>query len=142
MIGKEILNYTVVSFLGKGGMGSVYLGEHKYIKNQKVAIKVINKEMVNSFTKQRLEKEAVHLASLSHQNIVHFQDYHIDDEGNLYLIIEYADGMTLDKYIQNVSGLIVEDRICELFEPILDAVGFAHKHKVVHLDIKPANIME
>lgn len=141
MIGKEILNYTVISFIGKGGMGSVYLGEHKYIKNQKVAIKVINKEMVNSFTKKRLEEEAIYLAGLNHQNIVHFQDYHIDDEGNLYLIIEYADGMTLDKYIQNVSGLIVEDRICALFEPILDAVGYAHKHKVVHLDIKPANII-
>lgn len=141
MIGKEILNYTVVSFIGKGGMGSVYLGEHKYIKSQKVAIKVINKEMVNSFTKQRLEEEAVHLAGLSHQNIVHFQDYHIDEEGNLYLIIEYADGVSLDEYIKTVSGLIVEDRICTLFDPILDAVGYAHRHKVVHLDIKPANII-
>lgn len=141
MIGKEILNYTIVSFIGKGGMGSVYLAEHKYIKQQKVAIKVINSEMVNDFTRKHLEEEAEHLASLNHQNIVHFQDYHIDEEGNIYLIMEYADGVNLDEYIRTISGLIVEDRICALFEPILDAVGYAHKHKIVHLDIKPANII-
>lgn len=141
MIGKEILNYTIVSFIGKGGMGSVYLAEHKYIKQQKVAIKVINNEMVNAFTRKRLEEEAEHLASLNHPNIVHFQDYHIDEEGNIYLIMEYADGVSLDEYIRTISGLIVEDRICALFEPILDAVGYAHKHKIIHLDIKPANII-
>ena len=57
MIGKEVLNYTIVSLIGKGGMGSVYLAEHKYIKQQKVAIKVINSDMVNDFTRQRLKKK-------------------------------------------------------------------------------------
>lgn len=141
MIGKEILNYTIVSFIGKGGMGSVYLAEHKYIKQQKVAIKVINKDMVNGYTLKLLKEEAEHLASLNHQNIVHFLDYHLDEAGNIYLIMEYADGVSLDKYIRDVSGLIVEERICPLFEPILDAVGYAHKHSIVHRDIKPANIM-
>ena len=54
MIGKEILNYIILSLIGKGGMGSVYLAEHKYIKQQKVAIKVINANMVNYFTRKRL----------------------------------------------------------------------------------------
>ena len=49
MIGKEILNYTIVSLVGKGGMGSVYLAEHKYIKQQKVAIKVIYIEIYTIF---------------------------------------------------------------------------------------------
>lgn len=141
MIGKEVLNYTIVSLIGKGGMGSVYLAEHKYIKQQKVAIKVINKEMVNDFTREKLKEEAEHLASLNHQNIVHFLDYHIDEDGNIYLIMEYAEGLTLDRYIKEVSGLIVESRICPIFEPILDAVGYAHKHGILHRDIKPANIV-
>lgn len=141
MIGKEILNYTILSFIGKGGMGSVYLAEHKYIKQQKVAIKVINKEMVNDFTLKLLKDEAEHLAKLNHQNIVHFHDYHIDEAGNIYLIMEYADGVSLDKYVQTISGLIVEEKICPLFEPILDAVGYAHKHNIIHRDIKPANII-
>lgn len=81
MIGKEVLNYTIISLIGQGGMGSVYLAEHKYIKQQKVAIKVINKDMVNDFTREKLKEEAEHLASLNHPNIVHFLDYHIDEEG-------------------------------------------------------------
>lgn len=141
MIGKEILNYKIVSLIGSGGMGSVYLAEHKYIATQKAAIKVIKGDMVNDFTRASLKAEAQHLSSLNHQNIVRFLDYHIDDTGNIYLIMEYAEGMSLDKYIKKVTGLIVEEKICPIFEPLLDAVGYAHKHKIIHRDIKPANII-
>lgn len=141
MIGKEILNYVITSYIGQGGMGCVYLAENKYIKSQKVAIKVINSNMVNAFTKSRLEEEAEHLSKLDHPNIVHFMNYHIDEVGNMYLIMQYADGMSLEKYINTVTGLIVEDRICALFEPILDAVGYAHKQNIIHRDLKPNNIM-
>lgn len=141
MIGKEILNYRVVSLIGRGGMGSVYLAEHTLIKNEKVAIKVINSNMANSFTRELLQKEAEHLAALHHNNIVSFKNYQVDEEGNIYLIMEYASGINLEEYIKGVSGLIVEDRICPIFEPILDAVGYAHKRKRLHRDIKPANIV-
>ena len=141
MIGKEILNYTIVSFVGKGGMGSVYLAEHKYVKQQKVAIKVINADMVNDFTRSRLQQEAEALARLNHPNIVHFIDYHIDEAGNIYLIEEYAEGVSLDKYIKEVNGLIVEERICGMFEPILDAMSYAHKMHILHRDLKPSNII-
>lgn len=141
MIGKEILNYTIVSLLGKGGMGSVYLAEHKYIKQQKVAIKVINGNMINDFTRQRLAEEADRLARLNHPNIVHFINYHIDEAGSIYLIMEYADGHSLENYIRDVSGLIVEEKICPFFEPLLDAFDYAHRHKIIHKDIKPSNII-
>jgi serine/threonine-protein kinase len=141
MIGKEILNYVITDFIGKGGMGSVYVAENKHIRQQKVAIKVINADMVNEFTRTKLKEEAERLASLNHPNIVHFLNYDIDEKGNVYLIMEYADGVSLDRYIATISGLIVEERICPLFEPILDAVGYAHKHKILHRDIKPSNII-
>lgn len=141
MIGKEILNYTIVSLIGKGGMGSVYLAENKYIKQQKVAIKVINGNMKNDFTRQKLAEEADKLARLNHPNIVHFVNYHMDDAGTIYLIMEYADGYSLEDYIKNVSGLIVEEKICAFFEPLLDAFEYAHKHKIIHKDIKPSNII-
>ncbi len=141
MIGKEVLNYTIISLIGKGGMGSVYLAEHKYIKQQKVAIKVINGNMINDFTRQRLAEEADRLARMNHPNIVHFINYHIDEAGSIYLIMEYADGHSLEDYIKNVSGLIVEDKICSFFEPLLDAFDYAHKHKIIHKDIKPSNIV-
>ena len=141
MIGKEILNYRIVSVLGKGGMGSVYIAEHTLINNERVAIKVINANMANDFTKSLLKDEAEHLAGLNHPNIVSFKNYHIDKEGNIYLIMEYAEGKNLEDFIKNVNGLVVEDRICPLFEPILDAVGYAHKKKILHCDIKPANVV-
>ncbi len=141
MVGKEVLNYRIISLLGKGGMGAVYLAEHKLIEKQKVAIKVINANMVNDFTRKLLKDEAEHLAGLHHQNIVTFHDYHIDDDGTIFLIMEYADGESLESYINNINGLIVEDRICPLFEPILDGVGYAHKKGILHRDIKPANIV-
>lgn len=141
MIGKEVLNYVIVSEIGVGGMGAVYLAEHKYIKNQKVAIKVIKGNRINETAKQRLKEEAEHLASLNHPNIVKFLNYDIDQEGNVYLIMEYAEGVTLDRYIRTKTGLIVESKILPLFEPILDAFDYAHKHHVIHRDIKPSNII-
>lgn len=141
MIGKEILNYTITSFIGKGGMGSVYLAEHKYIKQQKVAIKVINADMVNDFTRTRLQQEAEALARLNHPNIVHFLDYHIDENGNIYLIEEYAEGVSLEKFIKEINGLIIEERICSLFEPVLEAMSYAHKMNIIHRDLKPSNII-
>lgn len=141
IIGKEILNYIILSQIGKGGMGSVYLAEHKYIKQQKVAIKVINANMVNDFTRNRLAEEADRLSRLNHPNIVHFVNYHIDEEGNVYLIMEYAEGDNLEHYINHVSGLIVEEKVAPIFEPILDAMEYAHKHNIIHKDIKPSNII-
>lgn len=141
MINKEILNYKIISLLGKGGMGCVYLAQNKYIQQQKVAVKVINSNMINDFTRQTFSQEAEKLARLNHPNIVHFLNYHIDEAGNMYLIMEYADGCSLEDYIKNVSGLIVEERICQFFEPILDAFEYAHKQKIIHKDIKPSNII-
>lgn len=143
MIGETIkkLNYKIVATLGQGGMGTVYLAEHTLVSNEKVAIKVINANMVNDFTRKLLHDEAQRLATLKHPNIVAFKNYHIDEGGNIYLIMEYAEGKSLEDYIRSVSGLIVEDRVCPIFEPILDAVGYAHKKGILHCDIKPANVV-
>lgn len=141
IIGREVLNYVIVKLLGSGGMGSVYLAENKYIKGSKVAIKVINSDMANDFTRKKIKEEAEILTSLNHPNIVKFLNYQIDDSGTIFLIMQFVEGTRLDVYIRDFSGLIVEDRICSFFEPILDAIEYAHQHNVLHRDIKPSNII-
>lgn len=141
MIGREILNYKIIKLLGAGGMGTVYLAVNKYIGQQKVAIKVIHPDIANDYTREKLHQEAEHLASLDHPNIVKFMNYHIDDDGTIYLIMEYADGVSLERFINEVNGLVVEDRVCGLFEPILNAFGYAHGKGILHRDIKPSNII-
>ena len=142
LIGKVILNYRITSCVGQGGMGSVYLAEHIFISNDRVAIKVINAEMVNDYTRERLDQEARLLVTLTNNdNIVKFRNYHIDENNNIYLLMEYVEGQDLNEYIHHTHGLIVEDDICDLFCPILDALGYAHQNEIIHRDIKPSNII-
>ena len=140
LIGKEILNYRIVRFIGKGGMGSVYEAVNQNF-NQKVAIKVLNANVAESeFARQTFVREAQTLLTLNHQNIVKFLNFYENEDG-VFLITEYVDGVTLDDFIKTKNGLIVESRAYELFSQILDAFAYAHKQGIVHRDIKPANIM-
>lgn len=139
LIGKEILNYRIEKLIGKGGMGSVYLAENKDIE-QKVAIKVLNDDLVQSPTvRERMKKEAQTLLRLDHPNIVKLLNYIEQDDG-IYLIMEYVEGCSLEDYLLNKNGLIVESRAYEMIRELLVAFSYAHKQGVIHRDIKPSNI--
>ena len=140
LIGKEILTYRIENLIGSGGMGSVYLAANKHI-NYKVAIKVLNENLAESaIIRQKFVREAETLLKLDHPNIVKFLNFYENEDG-VFLIMEYVDGITLDDFITNKNGLIVEKRAYEMFSQILDAFAYAHKKGVVHRDIKPANII-
>ena len=140
MIGTVILNYKVISLIGEGGMGKVYLAENEQI-GLKVAIKVLNTQFFNhEDIKARFKREAKTLALLDHPNIVKLLNYYEDDKG-LYLIMEYVDGNTLDEYIENVNGLIPEEKAIKFFTRLLDAMNSAHENGIIHRDLKPSNIM-
>jgi serine/threonine-protein kinase len=109
MIGKEIFNYRIESLIGKGGMGSVYLAANRDI-DQKVAIKVLNGHLADSeIIRGKFKKEARLLCSLDHPHIVKFLNY-VENEDGIFLIMEYVDGITLEDFINNKNGLIVEAR--------------------------------
>jgi serine/threonine-protein kinase len=140
MIGKEILNYRIEQELGKGGMGSVYLATNKNI-DQKVAIKALNENLADSVViRKKFRDEAQLLCSLDHPNIVKFLNFVENDDG-VFLIMDLIDGITLEEFINDKNGLIVENRAYEMFDQILSAFAYAHKKGVVHRDIKPANII-
>jgi len=140
MIGQQILNYKIISLLGEGGMGSVYLAEHSQV-NRKVAIKVLHAQFFkNEDIKLRFKNEASTMAHLQHPNIVNLLDY-LEDENGMYLIMEYIQGQDLDEYINNTTGPMPEEVAIPIMQQILSAFSYAHDKKIVHRDIKPANIL-
>lgn len=99
MIGEIISNYKIISVIGEGGMGTVYLAEHIHI-GRKAAIKVLHKKYLsNSNIKERFKHEAATLSQIQHPNIVKLYDY-VETNDGLYLIMEYAEGVLLDDYIK------------------------------------------
>ncbi len=140
MIGKQILNYKIISLLGEGGMGDVYLAEHLTIK-RKVAIKVLKPVLVkNDEIKRRFKNEASVMAQLQHSNIVGLLDY-LEDEDGLYLIMEFVEGKTLDIFLSELSEPLSIQRSKEIMIQMLKAFAYAHKNGIVHRDVKPSNII-
>lgn len=140
MLGTQIGNYKVLSQIGEGGMGTVYLAEHIML-HRKAAIKILSPQYANNNDiRARFKNEAVALAKLEHPNIVKLYDY-VETDTMLALIMEYAEGHNLDHYIANVRGPIPEPVALPLFDQILNAFAYAHNMGIVHRDIKPSNII-
>lgn len=140
MIGLHISSYKIMSLIGEGGMGNVYLGVHAIVGKQ-VAIKVLNQTLFgNPEIRGRFRNEASVLARLHHQNIVVFHDY-IETKDNACIVMEYVEGLNLDEYISKISGPIPESKALRIFLQILSAMQYAHSHNVIHRDIKPSNII-
>lgn len=132
--------YEIVGELGTGGMGSVFLGERSDGKfKQKVAIKMLRREFDTASIRRNFEREKEILAGLSHPSIAGLLDAGQTDDGFPYLVMEYVDGVPVDKYCFE-NDLSLNERL-KLFNRICDAVSFAHRKLVVHMDLKPSNIL-
>lgn len=135
--------YDVERELGKGAMGTVYLGRDPKI-NRVVAIKTL--ALSQEFEPDELEdvrerffREAETAGRLSHPNIVTIYD--AGEEHDLaYISMEFLEGTDLTGFTK-ADGLLPLDRVLELIAQAADALAFAHQHNVVHRDIKPGNIM-
>jgi membrane-associated phospholipid phosphatase/predicted Ser/Thr protein kinase len=136
--GLTIGHYAVVSRLGQGGMGEVFLARDTHL-GRHVALKVLSREFVGDREHlQRFQREARHLAGLSHPNIVTV--FAVEEiEGHHFLSMEYVDGHTLRSLVVP-SGLEVE-RFLEIAVALTDAVAAAHERGVTHRDLKPENVM-
>ncbi|MEN8119870.1 MAG: serine/threonine-protein kinase [Bacteroidota bacterium] len=140
MIGSIIENYEIDELIDEGGMGSIYLGVHKFLP-RKAAIKALN-PLLKSKPEiiERFRNEALILSKLQHPNIVSLYDYVENKEGN-FIIMEYIDGENLAEYIETTTGPIPQKRTINLFLKVLDAVGHAHANNIIHRDIKPSNFI-
>ena len=131
--------YRIVRKLGTGGMANVYLAEDEVL-GRRVAIKILNDRHAgdDQFV-ERFRREAKNAASLSHPNIVSIYDRG-EAEGTYYIAMEYLDGRSLKELIVARGPAPVNVSI-EYARQILAAIRFAHRHGIVHRDIKPHNVL-
>lgn len=140
LLGRVVNNYRLVSILGHGGTGTVYLAERADRQySAQVAVKIIDAATIHGDLGQRFRAERQILASLNHPNIARLIDAGETSEGQPYLIMEYVHGEPLDRYCDQ-RQLDVRARL-ELFLQVCGAVQYAHQNLIVHRDLKPANIL-
>lgn len=132
--------YSLIRLIGSGGMGSVYLAERKTAgTTQRVALKLLAPHAAGPSFVERFEREQRILASLEHPRITRMLDAGLGSNGQPYLAMEYVNGVPIDQYCDD-HALDIATRL-RLFEQACDAVEYAHRKLVVHLDLKPSNIL-
>ncbi len=140
LIGQSLGRYHILEQLGEGGMATVYKAYDTRLETE-VAVKVIRTDVLpqNALerTLKRFEREAKSLARLTHPNIVKVMDYG-DHDGAPYLVLVYLPGGTLKK---RMGQSMPWQEAVRLLIPVANALDYAHEQKVVHRDVKPANIL-
>ena len=136
--GSKLGPYEILSSLGAGGMGEVYRARDTRL-GRDVAIKVLPPHLADSLeARQRFEREARAVSSLSHANICPLFDVGSQD-GVEYLVMEYLEGETLA--VRLAKGPLKMDEVQRIAVEIADALEKAHRQGIVHRDLKPGNIM-
>ncbi len=132
--------YQVVSRIGRGGMGTVYLGEHTTV-GRRVAIKVLTHQWSrNELVAKRFRAEARAASAAGHPNIIEVFDAGELPDGRLYLVMEYLTGRNLYDEIQDLGTLSV-GRSCRIIRAVGRAIRAAHEVGIIHRDLKPDNVM-
>lgn len=129
--------YAPTAVLGGGSAGTVYLAFDKVL-NKRVTIKTLNslsEKQVIAF-----QKEAKATSSLEHDNIIKVLDFGITRSGTPYMVMEYFAGESVDKLLQRETALDVLSAI-EVFIPVCEALGHAHKKGIYHRDVTCSNIL-
>jgi len=132
--------YHVLSKLGEGGMGQVYLAEHVRM-GRKSALKVMNPAMVKDADAiSRFNREAANASHLNHPNVADVYDFGETSDGIIYLAMEFVDGPPLRRLIEE-QGPLSPQRASLIVRQTADALAAAHDMGIVHRDLKPDNIM-
>ncbi len=132
--------YRIVRILGRGGMGSVYLGTRDDDQfKRRVAVKVIRRGMDTEDVLKRFAVERQILTALNHPGIARVFDAGETQDGRPYVVMEYIEGLPLDVYCDK-NRLNTEDRL-KLFMKVCAAVHVAHQNQIVHRDLKPSNVL-
>jgi len=134
-------NYKLLGHLGTGGMSSVYLAEHRLLR-QRRAIKVLPKSRIgDSSYLARFQREAQAIAALQHRNIV--RAYDVDNEGEThYMVMEYVSGADLNTIVKDFAPRFLDFTVAaDYIIQAADGLQHAHESCLIHRDVKPANLL-
>jgi serine/threonine protein kinase len=138
-IGSSIGGYKLLSVLGEGGCGIVYLAEQERPVRRRVALKLIKPGMDTKQVIARFEAERQALALLDHPNIAHVYDAGTTEDGRPYFAMEFVKGVPIVEHCDR-QKLTIEQRL-RLFLEVCEAIQHAHQKGIIHRDIKPSNIL-
>ena len=140
LAGQVLGSYRLVSHIGQGGSGGVWLAERCDGRFQgRAAVKLLDVALVGRAGEERFRREGTFLARLRHPRIAHLIDAGVSPAGQPYLVLEHVDGQAIDRFCDDRT-LGVQDRV-RLFLDVLQGVAHAHANLIVHRDIKPANVL-
>jgi serine/threonine protein kinase/tetratricopeptide (TPR) repeat protein len=140
LAGRAVGVYTLLSQIGQGGMGSVWLAERNDGRfERRVAVKFLNVSLMGKLGEERFKREGSILGRLAHPNIADLIDAGVWQAGQPYLVLEYVEGQHIDQHCDR-QHLNVKARV-RLFLDVLAAVAHAHSNLIVHRDLKPPNIL-
>ena len=132
--------YTLISVIGHGGMGSVWLAKRNDGRfDRQVAVKFLNIALVGHGGEERFKREGTILGRLSHPNIAELIDAGLSSTGTPYIVLEFVEGDHIDRYCDR-HQLAIEARV-QLFLSVISAVAHAHANLIVHRDLKPSNVL-
>jgi serine/threonine protein kinase/tetratricopeptide (TPR) repeat protein len=139
LAGQKIGAYTLVSQIGQGGMGSVWLAQQSAPLQRQVAIKLIRWGMYDDTLLHRFQAERQSLAAMDHPAIAKVFDAGATSEGQPYFVMEFVAGVPITDYCDQ-KKLKIAARL-ELFIKVCEGVQHAHQKAIIHRDLKPANIL-
>jgi serine/threonine protein kinase len=141
-LGRELAagKYRLVALVGAGGMGAVYKGHHRDL-DKEVAVKVLHPSFQRdeAFSK-RFHAEALTMSRIDHPNVTRILDFGQEQDGLLYLAMEFLDGVDLQTVLDEQGPLPLE-RVVRIMSGVCAGLGHVHRHGIIHRDIKPTNIL-
>ena len=137
--GARIGRYILLSMLGEGGMGTVYLAQQEEPVGRQVALKIIKLGMDSKRVIARFEAEQQALALMEHSHVARVYDAGLTANGRPYFVMEYVKGIPITEHCDK-HNLTIEERL-RLFLHVCEAVQHAHQKGIIHRDLKPSNIL-
>jgi serine/threonine-protein kinase len=136
---RRLGQYRLLEKIGEGGMGVVYRGEHEMLRRP-TAIKLLPPHIAGEITLRRFEREAQQTARLTNPHTVSVYDFGRTPEGAFYYVMEYLNGIDLERLVEE-AGPLPSGRVVNVLRQVCEALSEAHSVGLIHRDIKPANIL-